>query len=454
MRFLVFPLLTLLATQALALDGGWRFRLEAHQKGLANPTGFFAQKLHHDRVDDTTTFNQRYFVDSRHAEGENSPVFYLICGEWTCAGTSSYSAIGQLAREAKAHLVALEHRYYGQSLPFSRLSTENLQPLSLAAALADLAAFQRHAMETMNLKGKWVAVGGSYAGTLAAFYRLKHPELVVGALASSAPVLVKAEFNEYDAHVANVIKGACVDKVREAVALIEQRLATPEGADAVKAQFRASEIRDNDDFLYVVADMLAAAVQYGSRTSFCQTLTTASDLVDGYARAGLAALGRLGMNPLGISMQAAEPEEAAPGGYFRQWMWQSCREFGWFQVANAGEEGTSRSSRIDLAYHDRVCERLFGVPQTADGSLNAEYYGPLFDPTTTKIIFTNGSDDPWLRLSVVPSTLEETPNPGLGVLVMEGAAHCDDLRAFQTLPSVIAAQASFGATIKSWLGAD
>ena len=64
--------------------------------------------------------------------------------------------------------------------------------LTIHNALEDAAAFEDFARAKLPLTGKWIAVGGSYPGMLAAFYREKHPELVVGAWASSAPVDVSA----------------------------------------------------------------------------------------------------------------------------------------------------------------------------------------------------------------------------------------------------------------------
>src|SRR5207253_11463 len=109
---------------------------------------------------------------------------------------------------------------------------------------------------------------------------LKHPELVSGSLASSAPVFMKPEFFEYDAHVAKVInRTTCGDTVRKAITLIEEKLETPEGSKEVKDLFKASDIKLNSDFIYVVADMLAAAVQYGRDQVFCNALTSTSDLI-------------------------------------------------------------------------------------------------------------------------------------------------------------------------------
>lgn len=81
---------------------------------------------------------------------------------------------------------------------FSRdLSTENLEYLTSQQALADIATF----IDGMNSKYrfssnvKWIAFGGSYSGSLAAWFRQKYPHLVHGAVSSSAPLLALVDFS-------------------------------------------------------------------------------------------------------------------------------------------------------------------------------------------------------------------------------------------------------------------
>lgn len=428
---------------------GQALKLRADGSMRSEEIGFFDQRLDHSSYT-SKTFKQRFFVDSQYAVDSNSPVFYIICGEWNCAGTGSYSYVENMAKKLKAHLVALEHRFYGESLPTNNLKSKNLKHLNLDAAINDLATFQKHMMNNRGLKGQWVAFGGSYAGTLAAFYREKHPELVAGALASSAPVLMKNEFFEYDAHVAKVVnKTICGDKIREAVKLIEEKLETPEGALEVKTTFKAANVVNDGDFLYVVADMLAAAVQYGRDKVFCNALIGSEDLISGYAKGGLAVLNAMGATPFEISLAVAEREIVTADDNMRQWMWQSCREFGWFQVANGTGSETSRSAKIDLPYHNEVCQRLYQLPMGEDGALNDEWYFPLFNPVTSRIIFTNGSNDPWLTLSVVDG--DDRSNAGFDLFMMAGAAHCNDLNLMTNLPSVLAAHGKMEKIISEWI---
>eukprot|EP00466_Bigelowiella_natans_P011168 jgi/Bigna1/72016/fgenesh1_pg.18_\ len=95
-------------------------------------------------------------------------------------------AIFEIAQELKAMVVFVEHRYYGQSLPFGNasFSAQNLVYLTVEQALADMAVFLS---QTPTLFQS-VLFGGSYGGMLAAWFRIKYPHLSRGAIAASAPV--------------------------------------------------------------------------------------------------------------------------------------------------------------------------------------------------------------------------------------------------------------------------
>lgn len=151
-------------------------------------TGSFDQLLdHNSEAENPITFKQYYWMDSEFAAGPDAPILFHICGEG--AVDQSYMLSDSSIEFAKilgAQVVFLEHRYYGKSQPFLDLSSDHLKYLTLNNVIEDLAVFQKWLTAKEKLKGKWIAMGGSYAGTIAAYYRYKHPELVVGSLASSA----------------------------------------------------------------------------------------------------------------------------------------------------------------------------------------------------------------------------------------------------------------------------
>ncbi len=396
----------------------------------------FVQKVDHFSTTDQRTFRQRFFIDSSYAKSpaDRAPVLFLICGESTCGGANSSEMVNQLAKKIGAHRVALEHRYYGYSQPFKTLESDHLIYLSMAQAIEDLAAFQKFAMMNLNLRGKWVAVGGSYPGEVSAFYRMKHPELVAGALASSAPVIAKDKFEEYDLHVAQVSGPSCLNAIQTAYRDIELRLTSAASARAVKRLFNAELINNDVDFLYVVADMAAVAIQYGFQNTFCDQLQdgmSKGKVVEAYAKAGIDLFGRFGISPVQASFQGAEsvdPEDYLGWAGMRSWMYQSCTEFGYYQVAYSDRAMAARSSRISLSYHHNVCNRLFGISRPVDvRKTNAQYYQQLFNSNVRNIYFTNGANDPWSLLSITSANPDASTNPGLRFFTIADASHCEDL---------------------------
>ena len=79
------------------------------------------------------------------------------------------------------------------------MSTANLEYLSSRQALADIAKFHDHMVSEYHMTdaNRWIAYGGSYPGSLSAWLRIKYPERIFGAVATSAPVLAEFDFKEY-----------------------------------------------------------------------------------------------------------------------------------------------------------------------------------------------------------------------------------------------------------------
>lgn len=88
------------------------------------------------------------------------------------------------APELKAMLIFAEHRYYAKSLPYGN---ESFTPIHLAELTVDQVIADYAVLLTWlksNTPGAAtspiIAIGGSYGGMLAAWIRLKYPNVVAG----------------------------------------------------------------------------------------------------------------------------------------------------------------------------------------------------------------------------------------------------------------------------------
>lgn len=77
----------------------------------------------------------------------------------------------------------------------------------------------------------------------------------------------------------------------------------------------------------------------------------------------------------------------------RQWTYQYCTEFGFFQTPNP--KYPMRSQRLDEHYWLDYCQRIFGrdLPPPHVDATNARYGG--LNITGENIYFANAIEDPW-----------------------------------------------------------
>jgi len=134
------------------------------------------------------TFQQRYLINAEYWGGRGKPIFVYTGNEgditWFCNNTGF---MWDIAPMYSAMLVFVEHRYYGQSMPFgvdSFRDLDHLKYLTTEQALADFAvlitALQNGLVAVYNASSPVIAFGGSYGGMLAAWLRMKFPNVVQG----------------------------------------------------------------------------------------------------------------------------------------------------------------------------------------------------------------------------------------------------------------------------------
>jgi pimeloyl-ACP methyl ester carboxylesterase len=399
---------------------------------------WFVQKLDHFHPEDTRVFKQKYYVIDKYFN-DDGPVFLYLGGEAPLYGPPGFgSFIETMAEQHGALILSLEHRYYGESIPVDNMSTENLKWLNTRQALLDIAAFRiaysqklkldRQQNGKTELDNKWIVMGGSYAGALSAWFRLKFPHLAIGAVSSSGVVDVVNDFQMFDVQVGLSVGAECAKLLNYIAKELDRRMdESPTSNAAVKAMFGAPGLVDGD-FAYMMSDSAAMAVQYGYAEQLCDPLTQASrngrDVLQTFAdytkNFFFPTLERGGYLEYDCKfLQDGTPDPDRSG---RQWWYQKCTELGWMQ--NAPPSYYMRSSKVNEEYHKYACRTIFQAPLWPDTEAVQHYYGGKAIPATN-IMFVNGNQDPWQHASITNSTDPARP---ARVVKCQHCSHCVDLK--------------------------
>ncbi|CAG8579397.1 13695_t:CDS:2 [Ambispora leptoticha] len=415
---------------------------------------FFTQPIDHNDQSQGQ-FNQRYFVNSTFYK-PGGPVFLYVGGESAImTSTVEYSEASELAASLNGFLVIAEHRYHGESLPnIPNMKSENLKFLNTEQALQDFANFIINApssssspLNVISKDSKWISIGGSYGGNLAAWLREKFPNLIFAAYASSAPVKAELNFFQYDQAIANRLP--CRDLVGESIEYIDSILTSGNRSaiDDLKKQFGLDAIQDDKDFASALNDPFIPMVQYyfpptssseqDSIKMFCDAFTNSPD----QSPKGLTAVYANGMkyflqiqgytntdkilkvyatNKLSTDLGENQDETA--------WMWQYCNEFGYYQTAPQPPSLRLRSILIDADYYQSRCNFLWpDIPNSPDVDRINNAYGST-NAIISRVIYVNGDGDPWFPLTVSSNDANRKSTPNTPILVVKGGAHVTDLR--------------------------
>ncbi|XP_070172924.1 putative serine protease K12H4.7 isoform X2 [Littorina saxatilis] len=380
----------------------------------------------------------------------------VLKGRFHCKFVSSIWVEYAIAKEHHAIMFLVEHRYYGKTQPTVDMSVENLQFLSSEQALADLAHFIVFAQEKYKLPdNKWIAIGGSYSGALAGWFRMKYPHLVTGAIATSAPVFAKLNFLEYLSVVRNslsVSSSSCVTNIQQAVTQLENMLNTTDGRQTLKKMFKLCDdinITNTDDVanLYaVLAGNFEDVVQYNKDNRAFEgaagtniTIDTLCGIMD--KNTSSSALQRYAdVNSLMLLTSKEKCQDftyqkmvdglrkvdwksdAAAGG--RQWTYQTCTEFGYYQTSDFKSQPFGHKFPLD--FFVKQCQDIYDPKFNADligrgiNRTNTNYGG--YGIKVTNVVFPNGSIDPWHALGVVKSL-----SPDATAIFIDGTAHCANM---------------------------
>ncbi|XP_054420796.1 thymus-specific serine protease [Pteronotus mesoamericanus] len=444
--------------------------------------GWLEQPLDPFNASDRRSFLQRYWINDRHWASQDGPVFLHLGGEGSLGpGSVMRGHPAALAPAFGALVIGLEHRFYGLSIPAGGLSVAQLRFLSSRHALADAVSARLALSRLLNVSASspWICFGGSYAGSLAAWARLKFPHLLFAAVASSAPVRAVLDFSAYNEVVSRSLTSTaiggspeCRAAVSTAFAEVGRRLRAGGAArTALRAQLGAcaslGRVEDREELLGALQALVGGAVQYDGQAGAPLSVRQLCGLLlerqgnssllapyRGLLRAVQVVLHSLGQRCLSFSraetltqLRVTEPELSRVGD--RQWLYQTCTEFGFYVTC---EDPRCPFSQLPaLPSQLELCEKVFGLSTSSIVQAVAQtnsYYGGQ-TPGATQVLFVNGDTDPWQVLSITQAL-----GPSVSALLISGASHCSDMAPERPSdsPSLRQGRQSIFQQLQSWLG--
>ncbi|SPP82232.1 lysosomal Pro-X carboxypeptidase [Drosophila guanche] len=457
----------IICTAALQVESGGaevKFKYEIKE---------FQVPLDHFSFLSNATFNIRYlyndsFVDKKNA---HTPIFFYTGNEGDIELFAQNTGfMWELAEKQRALLIFAEHRYYGKSLPFGASTFNASMPDHLAYFTVEQ-TLEDYAMLITFLRNDLplpvVAFGGSYGGMLAAWFRMKYPHLVAGALAASAPILQFPGITDCDIFyriVTSVFQNAynsnCTTNIGRSWKTFETLGGTEAGKKQISDAFHLCNPIKNDADLKKFLDYIEevygnlAMVNYPYNSSFLAPLPAYpvrqvcfylkdlhqndADLLHAMASA-LAVYTNYTNSAkcLDISVNSNADESG--------WNVQTCNQMVMPFCSN-GTDTMFRPSNWNFKEFSDKCYKDYRLtPKPYDIILR---YGGRNIETATNIIFSNGLLDPWSGGGVL-----QAPNNKVDIIILPEGAHHLDLRHSDPAdpPSVRDARNKEAAIIARWI---
>ncbi|KAF7792825.1 hypothetical protein EIP86_003925 [Pleurotus ostreatoroseus] len=420
------------------------------------------------------TFQQRYWTTWEWYES-GGPIVLFTPGEANAEGYTGYlvngTINGQIAQQELGATVVLEHRYFGQSNPFSDLSVGNLEYHTISQAVADLIYFAENVQLPMpggdSVSAKttpWVLVGGSYSGALTAW-------------------TMSIDFWAYFEPIRQFMPQNCSADIQAVIAHVDQVFTNGTSSDIedLKEQFNLQTLQHLDDAagalrnnIWDWQDLQPESGPGQSFFEFCDALEVQDGQVAGLSGFGMTTALRQWSeywnNEYFYDICGDATAEDCFGTYdptsyrytntaldnpTRSWNWLVCNEVGFFQDGAPANQSSIVSRLIQPVYDERQCTYMFpdafnGTPTPNVGAINTAYSG--WSMQTPNVFFANGQRDPWRDATVSADGGTSGNTSSLSIGVSDGF-HCSDLVTQNGLvdDTVLKVQQQGLFQIKTWL---
>ena len=376
---------------------------------------------------------------------EGGPVFLLIGGEKEFKRQSGKlrgfkDSFEELATRHGAAMISIEHRYFGWNETFLGQNVTNLEWLTTSQALRDVLSFIMKLKPSWNLNGPWIAFGCSYAGTLTAWLKKSYPNSVAGAVSSSAPILAKPDFYEYNDFILQLLSKCdldCSSALENALNALVLMAENKTEWGKITTIFDLNEPFDGSEQMNITYMLFDIMYKFGM---YFQSLQHTADTFSPDLIEACAGLIRLGEQALGLTLKRVTYHfsyntfvtEISSRSCRKTpsvcWLYLACNELGWFQTFN-----TNNTLRryLGVDHFSKLCIDLFGQKYTpayleeAAKETNKKYGGLdiFLTHDVNDLLMFQGSTDPWKVLGHCPGN---APNDPFASIVIEGGSHCSD----------------------------
>ncbi|KAK7584024.1 hypothetical protein V9T40_004987 [Parthenolecanium corni] len=402
---------------------------------------WFQQKLDHFDENNKNTWKQKYYEEEKYYE-KGGPVYLLLENKHLLRSEMMSSGYWQShGKENKAMLFYMPHRYHDFYTPLKSARSKDLIYLNTKQALEDFAAFIRAKNDEHEFPEgtKWIVFGSSFAGYLAAWLRAKYPDLVYGAVASSAPVLAQMDCPEYLNNVDNTLtkfNRKCQNDIAQANVDLDKLVESSDGRKEIGEIFQLCEPLDSHRynvtlFATTVTNYISEAIQNDFKQKkldqICKNM-----MKDAATKKPIQRYSEV----ISVLMKEKKKNKCLQTNFYtysnnlrvtfsitafyrgKFWLYQQCNELGWFLTSP--KKSNTFSKNIELDYSLNLCSEIFGSSidkKHIDGAVakTNQLYGGL-KLNTPRTLFVNGDSDPWRFAQITTNKV----NKNVDVITIKG----------------------------------
>ncbi|XP_068083168.1 lysosomal Pro-X carboxypeptidase isoform X3 [Anabrus simplex] len=337
-------------------------------------------------------------------------------------------------------IVFAEHRYQGWSKPYGNYAFSSLRflgYLTVEQTLKDFANLIIHLRSSSSLlsNSPVITMGFGYSGALAAWMKVRYPHLVLGAVASSAPVVQQStacnEFPRRVSAVFNATSPACAAAISRSWQAINRAANYPRGRDWLSYNWRLCRPLYNPQEVYFLKSWLTAIYVYLALYNYpypdkvgnplpanpvqeaCKALSSSNVQEDGDLLQALFQTISVYSNTSGLAQcidthDIVLLEKATLGANFL-----ACSELVTPLCSLGRDNDFFEAEPFNPTTYSNMCLARWGVQPLFD--YVAKTFGSIGAGSSSNIVFTNGLMDPYSSGSIlynVSSSVQAFNIPG------------------------------------------